>query len=136
MAVQPNAVFDPVAIGPDGPVFLGSEKPLLAIYQELNALTIPQRNAMWVAFIAGNPPKWAQDGADGQTWGRQAPAVSSHSIFAIDNPQNLVETDPRLVRARLKMIAVYLLDNPTWLRAQTFGGTVAEINVLPYTPPA
>ncbi len=134
---SPNSVFDPVNVDSEGSaVYLGAEKPLLTIYQALNALTTAQKNAIWAAFVAGTPPKWAQDGADGQTWGKHAPALAAASTMAVDFPVGSGWTAALQTQARLKMVAIYLLDNPTWLNGNTFGGSVPAVTVLPYTPPS
>lgn len=131
LTVQPPLMYDPINEDTEngGPLLLGSQKSLLTIFQELNALSAAQKNAVWIAFTAGNPPKWAQDGNDGSTWGTHADAVSAHSGLAIDLPVSGGWTVALQTKARLQMVAVYLLDNPKWLVNPAFDPT---INVRPY----
>jgi hypothetical protein len=70
--VMPTACYDP-ATGD----LLGIERGLLAIYNDLNALSTAQKNAIWADFTGGTPAKWSTD------LGPHADAVSALSIPAI-----------------------------------------------------
>lgn len=111
-----------VCYAPETGATLGIERPLLAIYQDLNALSAANRNAIWTNFVSGNPPLWSLDD------GLHADALAALSVPAIDLT-GLNAADQ--LKARLKMVAVYLLDRPLYLVNPVFAPTV---NVKPYVP--
>lgn len=92
---------------------LGAQRSLFAIYTDLNALSTAQKNAIWADFTSGTPPKWSLDD------GPEAPTVMALSVPAIDLT-GLTAADQ--LKARLKMVAAYLLDYPLYLANATFGG--------------
>jgi hypothetical protein len=117
--VMPTACYDP-ATGD----LLGIERGLLAIYNDLNALSTAQKNAIWADFTGGTPAKWSTD------LGPHADAVSALSIPAIVMHTSTAFTAAEQLAARLRMVAAYLLDEPLYLRNPAFDPTV---NVVPYT---
>lgn len=117
---MPLALYDP-ATGD----LLGTAKTLLAIYTELAALSTARKNAVWADFTSGSPPKWSLDD------GPFAPPVAALSVPAIDMHTSTAFTAAEQTAARLKMVAVYLMDNPLYLKNPAFDAT---INVVPYTP--
>lgn len=104
---------------------LGVERTLLAIYNDLNALSAGQKTAIWNDFTSGNPPKWSLDD------GTHADALAAASGLAIDMPVSGGWTASLQTAARLKMVAIYLLDQPLYLVNPQFA---PAINVKPYTP--
>ncbi len=107
---MPIASYDPAT----GNV-LGTQRPLLAIYNDLNALTTPQKNAVWANFIAGSPPLWSTDD------GVNAGSVMALSVPAIDLTGLTVAVQ---TIARLKMVAAYVLDRPLYLVNPSFDPTI------------
>ncbi len=117
---MPTACYDPATGG-----LLGTERSLFAIYTDLNALTNGQKNAIWTDFTSGSPPKWSQDGQDGVTHGFHAGEVSAHAGLAIDMPVVAGNWTTALqTKARLMMVAVYMLDRPKYLVAPSFDATI------------
>lgn len=114
-----TAVYD------DNGDFLGVERPLLGIYNQLNALTPARKTAVWTDFTSGSPPKWSLDP------GPHADAVAAASGLAIDMPLGGGWTAALQTTARLKMVAIYLLDKPLYLKNPDFD---PAIDVIPYTP--
>lgn len=104
---------------------LGVERTLLAIYQDLNALSGATKTAVWTDFVSGSPPKWSLND------GPHADAVAAASGLAIDFPVGGNWTTALQTAARMKMVAIYLLDRPRYLAAPAFAPAVT---VLPYTP--
>lgn len=98
---MPSASYDP-ATG----ALLGTQRALLSIYQDLQALSAAQKNLVWADFTAGSPPKWSTDDTPG------AGVVMACSIPAIDltGLATAVQT-----AARMKMVAAYVLYNPRYL---------------------
>ena len=94
---------------------LGTQRSLLSIYNDLNALTLAKRNAIWADFTSGNPPKWSLDD------GLNAGVVMALSVPAIDLT-GLTTADQ--LKARIKMVAAYILDRPLYLVAPAFDGTI------------
>lgn len=120
---MPNACYNPA----NGQL-LGTEKSLLAIYQEINSLTTAQKSAIWTDFTSGSPPKWSRDGEAG-THGAHADALAAMSIPAIEQPVNASFPAAVQTAARLRMVAIYLLDNPLYLANPAFD---PAIDVRPY----
>lgn len=130
---MPSLVYSPTETDPEfgGPLLLGLQRSLLAIYTDLAALTSPQKIAIWTDFTSGSPPRWSRDGDDGQTHGTHAPALAVAAVGAIDMHTSAGFTAAEQLSARLRMVAIYLLDNPKYLVNPAFDPT---INVKPYTP--
>ncbi len=115
---MPVASYDPIT----GNV-LGTQRSLLSIYNDLNALTLAQKNAIWANFTAGSPPLWSTDD------GPYAGTVMACSVAAIDmtNLTTAVQTI-----ARLKMVAAYVLDRPLYLVNPTFDPSVLNLSIPGY----
>lgn len=103
---------------------LGTQRSLLAIYQDLNALTDLQRTAIWLDVTTGTPPRWAT--SDGPNAG----TVMALSVPAIDLTGLTVAVQ---TRARMKLVAAYVLDRPKYLVNPSFDAT---INVPGWEAPA
>lgn len=117
------AIYDHTTIIDGGPLFLGYQRTFLAIYNDLNALTVAQKNNIWTAFVAGTPPLWSRDE------GAHAGTVMACAGLAIDMAISAGFTAADQTRARLRMVAAYLVDNPTWLTQPAFD---PSIDVRPY----
>jgi hypothetical protein len=107
---MPSASYDPVT-----GALLGTQRTLLAIYTDLQALTAAQKNLVWTDFTSGNPPKWSTDDTPG------AGVVMALSVAAVDltGLATAVQT-----AARMKMVAAYCLYNPKYLRNPAFDPTI------------
>jgi len=101
---------------PDTGELLGTQRSLLSIYQDLNALTAAQKNAVWTDFTSGTPPKWSLD--DGPLAG----VVMALSVPAVDL-SGLSSADQ--LKARLKMVAAYCVDRPLYLVNPSFDGSIS-----------
>ncbi len=107
---MPTASYNPA----NGQI-LGTQRSLLAIYTDLQALSGAQKTAIWADFISGAPPKWSLD--DGPLAG----TVMACSIAAIDLTGLPVAVQ---TAARMKMVAAYVVDRPLYLVAPSFDGTI------------
>lgn len=99
----------------------GKRKPrsLWDIRADLVLLTLSQKGAIWSDLNSGSPPKWTQD------FGPEDGALSAHQLLGA----SLTLPAADVLESKIRVAMLYVRDNPTYLVNQTFGGTVAAINV-------
>jgi hypothetical protein len=99
---------------------MGARVPrtMLAVRNDLAALTAAQKNAVWADLNSGTPPKWSTDA------GPNAAALGAYQL--IGSSATLSAAD--VLEAKLRGVAAYCLDNPLYLVNPTFAGG-AGINV-------
>lgn len=94
---------------------LGIQRTLLAIYNDLQALTGTQQANVWADFTSGSPPRWATDSSP------VAGSVMACSIPAIDLTGLAVTVQ---TKARMKMVAAYVVGNPLYLINPSFDPSI------------
>jgi hypothetical protein len=89
--------------------------PLLTLITQLNALTTAQKTNIWNDLTSGSPPKWELDA------GPNASAIAVLQFIATLTP-SLSATD--LLNAKVRGVAMYVQDNPTYLVNPVFDPTI------------
>lgn len=101
-------------IATDGPVTERRIRTLLAIYNDINALSGAQKTAIWTDLMSGSPPKLSQN-----------IGAAADAMFLIWRMTANVSM-PAATIADMKLTAatMYVRDNPTYLVAPTFDNTI------------
>lgn len=90
------------------------QRGLFAIYQDIHALTTAQKMAIWTDLSSGSPPKWSQN---------QGPNTAA--IMALHwSAVNSGATTANMTDARLRLMAMYVHDNPTYLVHPSFAPSI------------
>lgn len=92
-------------------------RTLFAIRSDLNGLTNPQKLTVWSDLSSGSPPKWATDA------GPNAAAIAAIE-WAATVPAGVTVAEK--TEARLRLVSMYVQDNPDYLVHPAFDG---DINV-------
>lgn len=99
---------------------LGVQKSIYEIYNALNALTNSQKTAIWNDISSGSPAKYLL-----------SEGIGASGIAVLDwAVRDSGATGASLTNARLRIVALYLLDNPLYLKNPSFDLT---INLLSHT---
>lgn len=108
------------SIDPATGATVGVQRRLLAIFNDLSALTAAQKTAVWADFTASvivdgvTAPRWSHDRSP------DAGAIAAASIPAIDEGL----TGATLTNARLKMVSIFVRANPLYLVNPSFDATI------------
>jgi hypothetical protein len=113
-AVQPV----PLSLAPIAPAVRRQRRRLYDVFNDIGALTAAQKLAISNDLFGGSPPKFTQDTGDDAADLLVLYCLSQTGLSAAD--KNLVKQ---------ASAAIYARDNPAYLVGQTFGGTVAAINI-------
>lgn len=89
-------------------------RTLYAIYQSLNSLTAGQKTAVWADLSAGTPPKYFTS-----TGSNDASILVLYWAITF-----MGLTGNPLLAARISMTAMYVQDNPGYLRNPPFDPTI------------
>lgn len=90
-------------------------RTLLAIYNDLQALSTTQKNNVWTALIAGTPQLWATD-----------TGPNAAALAAIQWGGTVASGIPAasITEAKIRGAMMYVQDNPRWLEHPTFDPTI------------
>lgn len=103
----------PLSLDPIAP-FVRKQRPLYAIYADLQALTAAQKTAVWSDLSSGTPKKYLTDA------GPNAAAIGALDWAASDSGA----TGASLTAARMRITAAYCQDNPSYLVHPSFDATI------------
>lgn len=93
-----------------------SPRTLLAIYNDLNVLTVTQKNNIWNNLSAGTPKLYQTDK------GTNAGAIGTLDFLLGQTTANWNATD--LISLKMRITMNYVQDNPSYLVHPTFDSTI------------
>lgn len=91
------------------------KRTIFSIRVELNALSAAKKNAVWNDINSGNPPKWSLDA------GPNAAAIAAIE-FSATSVAGITAAEK--TEARLRLVAMYIQDNPKYLVNPSFDPTI------------
>lgn len=108
--IQPGDIIQATPFVPT----IRRKRPLLDIITALNALAGTQKTNVWSDITSGSPPKWATDA------GPNAAAIAVMQFVATTSTLNATD----ILNAKIRGVAMYCQDNPTYLVAPAFDPTI------------
>lgn len=100
-------------------------RKLLDIFNGINALTNAQKAAVWNDISSGSPPKWSTD------YGVNAGSIMTLHFLSVS--VNGLSSSEK-VQAQIRLVALYVQDNPNYLVNPPFSPTVNVPGDEPNTP--
>lgn len=96
------------------PPVIKISRTLIAIRADLASLTNTQKNNIWTDITSGSPPKWSTDA------GSNAAALAVLTLLGASSTLSAAD----VLEAKLRGVAMYCQDNPTYLVNPSFDPTI------------